>query len=104
MPSTVLIEVAIVISRAVGSKIAKKVYESIKKNASEILYLNENFTTYCMEKGIETHLSGFDTVVFACAFLEKSTLITNDRRFFRNVKDHHPEIKMILLREFEEFK
>lgn len=104
IPSTVLIEVAIVISRAVGSKIAKNVYESIKKNAAEILYLNEDFTTYCMEKGIETHLSGFDAVVFACALREKSTLITNDRRFFRNVKDHHPEIKVIFLREIEESK
>lgn len=55
IPSTVLIEVAIVISRAVGSKIAKEVYETIKENASSILYLNENFTEYCMETGVETH-------------------------------------------------
>ncbi len=101
IPSTVLIEVAIVISRAVGIKIAKKVYESIKKNATEILYLNENFTEYCMEKGIETHLSGFDTVVFACAVHEKSALITNDRRFFLNVKKHHPEINAYFLREMD---
>jgi predicted nucleic acid-binding protein len=98
IPSTVLIEVAIVMSRAVGSKIAKKVYESIKKNAAGILYLNENFREYCMEKGIETRLSGFDAVVFACAFRETSILITNDRRFFRNVKDNHPEIKVYFLR------
>jgi len=41
IPSTVLIEVAIVMSRAVGSEIAKEVYENIKKNATSILYLNE---------------------------------------------------------------
>lgn len=68
IPSTVLIEVAIVMSRAVGEAIAKTVYERVKKHATEILYLNEEFTTYCMEKGIETHLSGFDSVVFV-AFL-----------------------------------
>jgi len=55
-------------SRAVGEAIAKTVYERVKKHATEILYLNEEFTTYCMEKGIETHLSGFDSVVFV-AFL-----------------------------------
>jgi len=60
--------VAIVMSRAVGEAIAKTVYERVKKHATEILYLNEEFTTYCMEKGIETHLSGFDSVVFV-AFL-----------------------------------
>jgi predicted nucleic acid-binding protein len=99
IPSTVLIEVAIVMSRAVGSKIAKEVYESIKKNAFSILYLNENFTGYCMEKGVETHLSGFDTVVFACAYREDSNLITGDRRFFHNVQEHHPELKAHFLRE-----
>ncbi len=98
IPSTVLIEVAIVMSRAVGSEIAKEVYENIKKNTTSILYLNENFTEYCMEKGIET-LSGFDTVVFACAFRENSILITGDRRFFHNVQEHHPEVKSYLLRE-----
>ncbi len=45
-----MIEVAIVISRAVGSEIAKEVYEKIKKNAAAILYLNENFTEYCMDE------------------------------------------------------
>ncbi len=99
IPSTVLIEVAIVISRAVGSEIAKEVYENIKKNATLILYLDDNFTEYCMEKGIETHLSGFDTVVFACAFHENSTLITGDRRFFHNVQRHHPEVIAYFLRE-----
>lgn len=99
IPSTVLIEVAIVMSRAVGNKIAKDVYESIKKNASSILYLNENFTEYCMVKGVETHLSGFDTVVFACAYRENSNLITGDRRFFHNVQEHHPELKVHFLRE-----
>lgn len=99
IPSTVLVEVAIVMSRAVGSRIAKDVYESIKKNASSILYLNENFTEYCMEKGVETHLSGFDTVVFACAYRENSILITGDRRFFHNVQEHHPELKVHFLRE-----
>ncbi len=99
IPSTVLIEVAIVMSRAVGSKIAMKVYEYIKSNATAILYLNENFTEYCTKKGIETHLSGFDTVVFASALHENSILITDDRRFFRNVKEHHPEVKAFFLRE-----
>ena len=101
IPSTVLIEVAIVMSRAAGSKIAKNVYENIKNHAAEILYLNDNFTSYCMEKGIETHLSGFDTVVFACALRVNSILVTNDRRFFRNMKEHHPKISVFFLREMD---
>lgn len=97
---------AIVISRAAGTEIAKSVYGNIKKHASEILYLNDNFTSYCMEKGIETHLSGFDTVVFACALNMNSSLVTNDRRFFRNVKEHHTEVNAHFLREMDidEFK
>lgn len=101
IPSTVLIEVAIVMSRAAGSGIARAVYESIKRHATEILYLNENFTSYSVEKGIKTHLSGFDTVVFACANYMDSTLITNDQRFFRNVEEYHPEIKAYFLREMD---
>jgi len=101
IPSTVLIEVAIVMSRAVGEEIAKTVYERVKKHATEILYINEKFTTYCMGKGIKTHLSGFDTVVFACVVHADSALVTNDRSFFRNVKKHHPEIKAYLLREVD---
>jgi len=101
IPSTVLIEVAIVMSRAVGEEIAKSVYGRVKKNATEILYLNEKFTTYCMEKGIKTHLSGFDTVVFASVVHANSALVTNDRSFFRNVNKHHPEIKSYLLREMD---
>jgi predicted nucleic acid-binding protein len=101
IPSTVLIEVPIVISRAAGTKAAKAVYENIMKHAAEILYLNERFTSYCMENGIKTHLSGFDTVVFACALQANSTLITNDRRFFRNVEEHHPELKVYFLREMD---
>lgn len=84
-----------------GGEIAKNVYERVKKHATEILYLNEKFTTYCMEKGIKTHLSGFDTVVFACVIHANSTLVTNDRSFFRNVKKHHPEIKAYFLREMD---
>ncbi len=101
IPSTVLIEVAIVISRAAGSEIAKSVYGNIKKHAAEILYLNDSFTLYCMEKGIETHMSGFDAVVFASALHVGSALVTNDRRFFRNVKEHHPEINAYFLREMD---
>lgn len=101
IPSTVLIEVAIVMSRAVGSKIAKTVYGKIKKHAAEVLYLDESFTTYCMEKGVETHLSGFDTVVLACALLVNSILITNDRRFFHNVKEHHANINVHFLKEMD---
>ena len=101
IPSTVLVEVAIVMSRAVGEEIAKTVYEKVKKHAIEIIYLNEKFTAYCMEKGIKTHLSGFDTVVFACVVHANSALLTNDRSFFRNVKKHHPEIKSYLLREMD---
>lgn len=101
IPSTVLIEVAIVMSRAVGEEIAKTVYEKVKKHATEILYLNEKFTAYCVQKGIKTHLSGFDTVVFACAVHANSALVTNDRSFFRNVKKHHPEIKAYFLREMD---
>ena len=66
-----------------------------------LMPLNEKFTTYCMEKGIKTHLSGFDTVVFACVVHTNSALVTNDRSFFRNVKKHHPEIKAYLLREMD---
>jgi predicted nucleic acid-binding protein len=101
IPSTVLIEVAIVMSRAVGDEIAKTVYERVKKHATEIIYLNEGFTTYCMEKGIKTHLSGFDTVVFACVIHVDSVLVTNDQSFFRNVEKHHPEIRAYLLREMD---
>ncbi len=82
-----------------ADNIFKEVYESIKKNASSILYLNEDFTEYCIEKGVETHLSGFDTVVFACAYREKSNLITGDRRFFHNVQEHHPELEVHFLKE-----
>lgn len=99
IPSTVLIEVAIVMSRAVGSEIAKMVYKRIMKHTTEIIYLNENFTNYSMERGIETHLSGFDTVVFSCASYMNSVLVTNDRRFFRNLKNHHPETIIYYLKE-----
>jgi hypothetical protein len=44
-------------------------------------------------------LSGFDTVVFACADYRDSEFITNDLRLFRNVKKHHPGTNMHLLRE-----
>ncbi|MCK4732083.1 MAG: PIN domain-containing protein [Methanophagales archaeon] len=101
IPATVLIEVAIVMSRTVGEETAKSVYEKVKRHASKILYLNEKFTSYCMEKGIKTHLSGFDTVVFACVVHANSALVTNDRSFFRNVKKHHPEITAYLLREMD---
>ena len=101
IPSTVLIEVAIVMSRMVGGDIAKAVYERLKGHTTEILYLNEHFTTYCVDKGIKTHLSGFDTVVFACADYMDSKLITNDRRLFRNVKKHHPGTKIYFLREMD---
>ncbi len=101
IPSTVLIEVAIVMSRAVGSEIAKMVYEHIMKHTTEVLYLNENFTHYCMERGIKTHLSGFDTVVFSCACYMNSVLVTNDRRFFRNLKNHHPEVITYYLKEMD---
>ncbi len=101
IPSTVLIEVAIVMSRAVGEEIAKTVYERVKKHATEILYINEKFTAYCMEIGIKTHLSGFDTVVFACVVHADSALITNDRSFFHNVKKYHPEVKAYFLREMD---
>ena len=101
IPSTVLIEVAIVMSRAVGEEIAKRVYEKVKRQTTEILYLTDKFTTSCMETGIITHLSGFDTVVLACVIHANSTLITNDKSFFRNVKKHHPEIKASLLRELD---
>jgi len=101
IPSTVLLEVAIVMSRAVGEEIATRVYEKVKRQATEILYLTEKFTTFCMEKGIATHLSGFDTVVLACVVHANSTLITNDQSFFRNVKKHHPEIRAYLLRELD---
>ena len=99
IPSTVLIEVAIVMSRIVGGDIAKAVYEKLKGHTTEILYLNENFTEYCVDKGIRTHLSGFDTIVFACAEYMDSVFITNDRRLFRNVKKHHPGTKAHFLRE-----
>ena len=101
IPATVLIEVAIVMSRTVEEETAKSVYEKVKRHASKILYLNEKFTSYSMEKGIKTHLSGFDTVVFACVVHANSALVTNDRSFFRNVKKHHPEIKAYLLREMD---
>lgn len=54
-----------------------------------------------LKQFIKTHLSGFDTVVFACALQANSTLITNDRRFFRNVEEHHPELKVYFLREMD---
>lgn len=104
IPSTVLIEVSIVISRAVGEELAKDVYARIKNDAMEILYLTEKFTKYCVETGIKTHLSGFDTVVLASAIYANSMLLTNDQSFFRNVKRHHPEIKIYLLREVESIK
>jgi predicted nucleic acid-binding protein len=85
----------------VGEEIAKEVYAKIKNDATEILYLTEKFTKYCMETGVKTHLSGFDTVVLASAMYANSTLLTNDQPFFRNVKRHHPEIKVYLLREVE---
>ena len=88
-------------SRAVGEETAKTVYEKIKKHATKILYVNETFTTYSMKKGIKTHMSGFDTVVFACVVHANSALVTNDQRFFRNVKKHHAEIKAYLLREMD---
>ncbi|KAF5416596.1 MAG: hypothetical protein C5S48_02465 [Candidatus Methanogaster sp.] len=98
IPSTVLIEVEITMSRMVGGDIAKVVYGRIKGPTTGILYLNKNFTAYCVYKGIKTHLIGFDRVVFACAKYVDSTFITNDRRLFRNVKKHHPGTKMHLLR------
>lgn len=101
IPSTVLIEVAIVMSRAVGSEIAKMVYERIMKHTTEILYLDEYFTSYCMKRGIKTHLSGFDTVVFSCACYVNSVLVTNDRRFSRNLKNHHPEVITYHLKEMD---
>jgi predicted nucleic acid-binding protein len=101
IPSTVLIEVPIVISRALGEEIAKEVYARIKNDATEIIYLTEKFTRYCMETGVKTHLSGFDTVVLASAMYANSTLLTNDKPFFLNVRRHHPEIKAYLLREVE---
>lgn len=96
-----MIEVAIVMSRAVGGDIAKAVYERLKGHTTEILYLNENFAAYCVDRGIKTHLSGFDTVVFACADYMDSAFITNDRRLFRNVKKHHPGTKIYFLREMD---
>ncbi len=101
IPSTVLIEVAIVMSRAAGENIAREVYENIKRHASEILYLNEEFSAYCAEKGMKIRLSGFDTVVFSCAVHENSALITNDLSFYRNVKKHHPEVDIYLLRRMD---
>ncbi len=101
IPSTVLIEVAIVMSRAAGSEIATMVYEQMVRHAANILYLNENFTFYCMKNGIETHLSGFDTVVFACARRMNSVLVTNDRRFYHNMEKHHPEITTYYLKEMD---
>lgn len=85
-------------------KIYKEKYEEFKvlhdkADSTLILYLDDNFTEYCMEKGIETHLSGFDTVVFACAYHENSILITGDRRFFHNVQEHHHEVIAYLLRD-----
>ena len=101
IPSIVLIEVAIVMSRAVGEETAKTVYEKVKKHAMEVLYIDEKFTAYCAQRGIKTHLSGFDTVVFSCVVHADSALVTNDRSFFRNVKKHHPEIKAYFLREMD---
>jgi predicted nucleic acid-binding protein len=93
--STVLIETAIVISRAtMDRREGASVSEKIKRDASEVLYLDGKFTEYCVERGVKILLSGFDTVVFSCADLTKSALLTNDQKFYNNISKHHPDMNV----------
>ena len=67
------------------------------------MYLDRDFADYCIEKASETMVSGFDVVVLSTSLLHKSVLITNDRRFYNNVKKHHKEVDVHLLRDMGDY-
>jgi predicted nucleic acid-binding protein len=101
IPSTVLIETAIVVSRMATEEAGMSVYKKVKTHASEILYLDDKFTEYCIERGVKTLLGGFDAAVLSTASFAGTALLTNDRKFYENIKRHHTEMKAYLLRDLK---
>lgn len=81
IPSTVLIEMAAVISAMSGEEQARMDVDNVKENAL-ILYDDPIFTEQAIAHAVNLKLSGFDTTIASCAILNSATLITNDRGFY----------------------
>ena len=100
IPSTVLIEMAAVISAMSGEEQARKDVNNVKNNAL-IAYDDPIFTEQAIGHWLALKLSGFDTTIASCAIANNATLITNDKAFYEKFSPRAEDfgIKVLLFRD-----
>jgi len=94
----VLIETSAVVSRMTNNKKRGINATDTVSKCSQVIYLDSEFSDYCIENSAKTKISGFDAVVLSTGMLYDSTLITNDRRFHNNIT-RYGEVNSYLLRD-----
>jgi len=78
IPYPVLVEVAAVITRLAGRKLAEKVVESLRTTKNYAIVHEEDYRDKALQVALKTGSSGFDAYILALAWDRDALLITDD--------------------------
>lgn len=93
IPSAVLIEVASVISRmTANSSYGIAVAKEIDKFCI-VIYEDQGYLWDILNLATEIRGSGFDNTIIATSILHKTTVITTDKRLYKNIKPREKKLK-----------
>lgn len=103
IPSSVLIEMATVISAMCDEEQARRDVNNVKDNAI-VVYDDPIFTDQAIAHALSLKLSGFDTAIASCTIMNNATLITNDRAFYEKFSSRARDfrIRVLFFRELSE--